>query len=164
MKSKRQMLIKDLVQSEEIETQGELTQRLAELGVVVTQATISRDIKELGLIKLPTYDGRYKYGLPGETPVGDTLKRAQRIFKEFVHSIQRSFNLIIVKSGPGSANTVAAAIDGLSWVEIVGTVAGDDSTLILLADGREPGEESVDLKRMEKIAVYVEEKLNKLRG
>lgn len=164
MKSKRQMMIKNLIETEEIKTQGELTQKLSELGIEVTQATISRDIKELGLIKIPSDDGNYKYGLTTEHSVGDGFRRARRIFAEFVTSIARSFNLIVIKSAPGTANTVGAAIDMLNWPEIMGTVAGDDSVLVILSDGRELGQTHVDLTKMEQTATLIEDKLNELRG
>ncbi|MBO8125896.1 MAG: arginine repressor [Firmicutes bacterium] len=164
MKAKRHRLILELVENEVIETQEQLTKRLAEEGVEVTQATVSRDIKDLGLVKLFTPDGRYKYGLPSaEQVTGDALQRATRIFQEFVTSVERSFNLVIVRSAPGTANTVAAALDALAWPEIAGTVAGDDSVLVISRDGRE-GSERTEISRMEEITRRLEEKLNQLRG
>jgi len=162
VKAKRHRLILDLIESKEIETQEQLTAELCVQGIKVTQATVSRDIKDLGLVKLVTEDGRYKYGLPKEHSPSGSIRRAGRIFREFVTSIERSLNLIIVRSAPGTANTVAAALDALGWPEIAGTIAGDDSLLVIVRDNRPAGE--MDLAGIEHTASELEAKLRQLRG
>ncbi|NLY56269.1 MAG: arginine repressor [Firmicutes bacterium] len=162
MKAKRHRLILDLIESKEIETQEQLTAELSRQGIKVTQATVSRDIKDLGLVKLVTEDGRYKYGLPKEHSPSGSVLRAERIFQEFVTSIERSLNLIIVRSAPGTANTVAAAIDALGWPEICGTIAGDDSLLVIVRDQRAAG--TTDLAAIDRTASELETKLWQLRG
>lgn len=129
VKSRRQRKILDLITSYEIETQGELAELLREIGIEVTQATVSRDIKELGLIKVPM-GSRYCYG-QASGGVGGILERQQRLFRESVVKIAASENNVVIKTLVGSAQAVAAVIDGLDLPEIIGTVAGDDTIIIV---------------------------------
>lgn len=131
MKARRQAKILELIKNNVVETQEELAEALGRHGIAVTQATVSRDIKELQLNKVPTADGRYRYGVPDEVPTGSSDKR-RRIFRESVLDVDSSENLIIVKSLTGTAPGVGSAIDHLNWPEILGSVAGDDTVLVII--------------------------------
>lgn len=133
MKARRHQLILSIITEQVIETQDELVAALRAHGLQVTQATVSRDIKELRLAKVATVDGRYRYALPTASPQGaqDALQRAQRAFDEYVINIDYSGNLLMIKTLPGSAMIVAASIDALGLEGVLGTVAGDDSVLVV---------------------------------
>lgn len=133
MKSKRQALILDLIKKEAIDTQEQLAECLKLIGIEVTQATVSRDVKELRLIKVPIGDGRYRYAPPPDSLRNpEELRRARRIFQEAVLSIDASFNLIVIKTLTGTAQGVAAVIDEMGITGILATVAGDDSILCVI--------------------------------
>ncbi len=133
MKSKRQALILDLIKKEVIDTQEQLAERLKFIGIEVTQATVSRDVKELRLIKVPIGDGRYRYAPPPDSLRNpEELRRARRIFQEAVLSIEASFNLIVIKTLTGTAQGVAAVVDEMGITGILATVAGDDSILCVI--------------------------------
>jgi transcriptional regulator of arginine metabolism len=130
MKGQRQRKIRELIGSREIETQEELVEALGEAGMQVTQATVSRDIKELQLIKVPLEDGRYKYAMPQDQRFNPAHKLRRALLDHFV-STDSAENLVVVKCLPGTANTIAALIDGMDWPEIIGSVSGDDTTLLV---------------------------------
>ncbi len=135
MKGQRQLKIREIITSQDIETQEELVESLKEAGLQVTQATVSRDIKELHLIKVPTRDGRYKYSLPADQRFNPLLK-LKRILTDSFISIDHSSHLIVMKTLPGNANAIGALIDNLEWVDIMGTICGDDTILIVCRDPR----------------------------
>jgi transcriptional regulator of arginine metabolism len=126
----RQNRILDLVQEEPLASQDELRLRLSRVGFKVTQATLSRDIHELGLVKTP--EGYMTP--PGETAPDSGAPRIARLLREFVIQIRGAQNLIVLKTTPGSAQPVAAGVDAEDWPEIVGTVAGDDTILVICPD------------------------------
>lgn len=132
MKAKRHARIRDIIEHEVVETQEELAAALRRQNIEVTQATVSRDIKELMLIKVPTGDGRYRYAYPLEKHVMFSQERMARLFQDAVTGMDSSENLIVVKTLPGSANAVASALDYASWPEIIGTIAGDDNILVVV--------------------------------
>lgn len=132
MKNNRQAMIIAIIKEQEIGTQEELGEALKFKGVLVTQATLSRDIKELGLIKIPNPDGCYRYSLPQDRTPGDILRRAQRMFADAVVSIDCAENIVIVKTTSGIAQGVAQSLDDLDWPEVVGTVAGDNTILMVI--------------------------------
>ncbi|MEW6242750.1 MAG: arginine repressor [Bacillota bacterium] len=132
MKSRRQMKILEIVKDEIVETQEELARRLGEEGISVTQATISRDIKELHLIKVPVGDGRYRYALREESAALSPSDRFRRLFRECCVGIDHSENIVVVKCLTGTASTAGEAIDGLRWREVVGTVAGDNTVIVVV--------------------------------
>jgi len=134
MKPRRQIKILELIRNQAVETQDELAGLLRAEGIAVTQATVSRDIKELKLVKVPSGDGGYHYSLPAEAGGGDQLEKLRRYMIDAVVSIDYAYNLILVKCLPGTANAVAVIMDKISWREVVGTVAGDDTILIILRD------------------------------
>ena len=130
MKAKRQQKIREIISSREIETQDELVEALKEAGLIVTQATVSRDIKELQLVKVPLGDGRYKYSLPQDQRFNPASKLRRALQDHFLKA-DYAENLVVVKCMPGTANTIASLIDAMDWQELIGTVSGDDTTLIV---------------------------------
>lgn len=131
MKNSRQNKIMEIVADHNVETQEELMEHLQLAGYNVTQATISRDIKELRLVKVPDGQGGAKYSIQMNVTRGDLIRRARRIFEDYVCSVHFSGPLIMIKTFPGGAHAVAAVIDELEWPEMIGSIAGDDSILIL---------------------------------
>ncbi len=129
MKAMRHAMILQLIDGMEIDTQEMLADQLLARGVSVTQATISRDIKELRLVKVLTDHGTYKYSTADrvEKNVSD---RMIRLFSESVVSLTEAENLIVIKTLPASAGIACEAIDGLSWSEIAGTLAGENSIFV----------------------------------
>lgn len=132
MKVRRQMKILELISSRPIETQEELATLLSESGFDVTQATVSRDVKELRLVKVPFGENKYGYALPPEMPKGSIDPRLKRIFRESVINMDYSENMIVIKTLPGSAQGVAYVVDNVDWEEILGTLAGDDTILVIV--------------------------------
>ncbi|WP_163537732.1 transcriptional regulator ArgR [Gracilibacillus sp. YIM 98692] len=129
-KAQRHIKIRELITDQEIETQDELVETLRNQGYAITQATISRDIKELHLVKVPTTDGRYKYSLPADQKFNPLNKLKRSIMDAFI-SIDTATHFIVMKTLPGNANAIGALIDNLGWDEIIGTICGDDTILII---------------------------------
>ncbi len=132
MKNIRQKRILELIKEFNINTQEELVNLLKENGFDVTQATVSRDIKELGLIKVATDDNSYKYFAAAPPKHGLNTNRLKRLLQDSATNIDHSENLIVIKTLPGVANAIASCIDHIQWPEIIGTVAGDDTILIVV--------------------------------
>lgn len=131
MKAKRQVRIVDIVTRNVVTSQEELCQLLAKEGIKVTQATISRDIKELNLVRVPAGDGRYKYApMPGD-PTVVYRERFHRLFADCCVDMDKSGNLILVKTISGTASAVGEAIDGLELEGVLGTIAGDNAVLVV---------------------------------
>ena len=133
MKSVRHAMILDIIESADIETQEELADELSKRGIVVTQATVSRDIKELRLLKVLADNGGYKYATVDKAEKG-LSERFIRIFSESTLSMQSAENIIVIKTLSGSANAAAEAVDSLRWPEIVGSLAGDNTILGVIKD------------------------------
>lgn len=131
-KAARHARILDIIGRQAIETQDELAEALRQMHIDVTQATVSRDIKELMLIKVPIGDGRYRYAYPASKDALFSNKRMERLFQDSVTGMDFSENIIVVKTLPGTANAVASALDHAGWPDILGTVAGDDSILVVV--------------------------------
>lgn len=129
----RQSKILELISRKEIETQEELADGLKNMGIDVTQATISRDIKELRLVKIMAKSGKYKYATIGQSQEGIT-DRLNKIFENSVVSIDNAMNIIIIKTIPGAAQICASAIDYMGVDDIVGTLAGDDTVFVAARD------------------------------
>lgn len=132
MKIYRQKKIAELIQNRSIETQDDLAAALRDAGFSVTQATVSRDIKEMGLVKTPGENNTCYYAIPGRETVRYSEDRMKRLFAASVQYIDSSENLIIIKTLPGEAQGVASAIDHSGWPEIIGTVAGDDTIMVVV--------------------------------
>lgn len=135
-KAQRHIRIREIIGKNEIETQDELVDFLRDTGFKVTQATVSRDIKELSLIKVPLMDGRYKYSLPADQRY-NPLQKLKRVLVDSFVSIDETENLIVIKTLPGNANTVGVLIDHLDWTEIMGNISGDDTILIICKEKEE---------------------------
>jgi len=132
----RRSQIIELLRTEPIETQEALRRKLARHGIHVTQATVSRDIEELGLVK--TREG---YRLPEATePVALAQPTLPIVLKEFLTDARQAANLVVLKTRPGNAHSVAAALDAETWEDVVGTVAGDDTILIATPGSRQAGQ------------------------
>ncbi|MGE5422029.1 MAG: arginine repressor [Ignavibacteriales bacterium] len=131
MKTRRHLAIMDIINNQKVSTQEELGDVLIGRGFNVTQATLSRDIHDLKLIKVPS-DSGYRYGLADAQIPRGSLDRMKRLFNDAVIAITDSENLVVVKTLPGMANSVAATIDSAEIPEIVGTVAGDDTIIVVV--------------------------------
>lgn len=129
-KGHRHIRIRDIISNFEIETQDQLVDTLKAAGVAVTQATVSRDIKEMHLIKVPLPDGRYKYSLP-QVHKYNTEEKLHRMMTDAFVSIDSAAHFIILKTLPGNAHAVGSLIDNLGWHEILGTICGDDTCLLI---------------------------------
>ena len=136
-KGQRHIKIRELITNNEIETQDELVDLLKDLGFNVTQATVSRDIKELHLVKVPMQDGRYKYSLPADQRFNPLQKLRKSLIDAFV-KLDVAGHMIVMKTMPGNANAIGVLIDNLDWSEILGTICGDDTCLIICRTPEEP--------------------------
>ena len=132
MRFSRQDKIVELISAYEIETQDALAEKLSESGYKVTQATVSRDIKDLQLIKILSSSGRYKYALPGPPGMVSSAERYEKIFKNTVSSIQSAGNIIVLKTLSGCANAACEAFDSYNTPEVVGTLAGDNTVFAVI--------------------------------
>ncbi|PXW91677.1 ArgR family transcriptional regulator [Streptohalobacillus salinus] len=132
-KGQRLIKIREYITSNEVETQDELVEALRSEGYVVTQATISRDIKELHLVKVPTSNGRYKYSLPADQRF-NPLEKLKRLMRDAFVRIDKATHFLVIKTLPGNANALGALIDNLDWDEILGTICGDDTILVICRD------------------------------
>ncbi len=130
MKSVRQVAILDIIEKQSIETQEELAEALRARGIQVTQATVSRDIKELRLLKVLSANGTYKYATADKAENGMN-DRFIRMLAESLLSVACSNNLVVVKTLSGSANMAAEALDSMHWPEILGSLAGDNTILLV---------------------------------
>jgi transcriptional regulator of arginine metabolism len=132
----RRTQILDVLRTEKVATQEDLRRKLARRSLHVTQATLSRDIEELGLVKTRT---GYRPGEPAEPapPLQPTLPV---VLKEFLTDARQAANLVVLKTRPGNAHSVAVALDAEPWKEIVGTVAGDDTILVATSNSRQAAE------------------------
>lgn len=131
-KKERHQIIRDLVEARNIETQEELARALQESGFNVTQATVSRDIKELMLVKVSDMRGGYRYAFPKERSHMMSSEQLERLIRSSVISIRAGGNLVVLHTLPGTAQGVAYAIDSMKWLGVMGTVAGDDTIFVAI--------------------------------
>lgn len=131
MKSSRQVAILEIISNQAVETQEELAEELGKRGFRVTQATVSRDIKEMKLIKVQSSAGSYRYAL-ADNADSSINERLIRMFSDTVLSMTSAYNQIILKTISASANIAAEAIDSMRWPEILGTIAGDNTILLIV--------------------------------
>jgi len=150
MKPRRHALILKLITDERIENQEALKAALLRNGIEATQATLSRDLRELGLVKLADPSGGSFYARPGEGQGAAAKPQLARLLQTFVHSVDGVGVFVVVKTAPGSAGAVSAGIDQAGSEEILGTIAGDDTVLVIT--------------RSEKSRKGVGEKLRELMG
>ena len=131
MKAKRQALIREIVENQSIQTQEELADALREHGMVVTQATVSRDIKEMHLLKVLSEEGGYRYATMDKSEQGMN-ERLIRMLADSVVDMSSANNLIVIHTLPGSAHVAGEAVDSLHWPEVLGTIAGDNTILVIV--------------------------------
>ncbi len=138
-RTRRHKALADLLRAEAIGSQEEVTARLKGAGFEVTQATVSRDLVQLGAVKVKK-GGAVAYALPDQIGASDwAAARLQRILAEWVQSVEAAGNLLVLKTPPGSAHLVGLALDQAQLEEVAGTISGDDTLFIALRDGVSPG-------------------------
>ncbi len=147
MKAVRHSKILEIISNKEIETQDELVEELLAEGFNITQATVSRDIKDLRLTKVPDERGGYKYTSMDKATSGVTLKMRQ-LFLNSVMSINSANNIIVIKTLAGSASTIGVVVDALKHPAILGSVAGDDTIIIVVASNEQVEDVISRLKSM----------------
>ncbi|MBA3667864.1 MAG: hypothetical protein H0W65_09095 [Sphingomonas sp.] len=136
-KKPRQRMIADWLREHRVGSQEEIVARLSLAGMAATQATVSRDLIELGAVKLKR-EGRIRYVMPDNVDAGHAAAKLDRLLSEWVDAILTAGPLLVLKTPPGSANLVANALDAAGIAEIAGTIAGDDTIFVALADGVNP--------------------------
>lgn len=148
MKAKRQNKILELIAEKSIETQEQLLKELADCGYKSTQATVSRDIKELRIIKALDGMGGYRYTASGKGDRDKLDSRFRVIFRECVTSIDYAQNLVVVRTMPGLGAAAGANIDALHLPSVVGTLSGDDTTLVIMRDNESALEFCTNIRKM----------------
>ena len=134
MKNDRQSRILEIIEREPIDTQEQLQQRLLEQGITCTQATISRDIKQLHLIKEPMGQGKYRYAVSVQRNRLNVADKLRTIFRESIISVDYAQNIVVIKTMAGLANAAAAALDSMNIPYMVGSLAGDDTAMLVMRD------------------------------
>ena len=134
MKNDRQTMILEIISKENIETQEQLLTRLQERGITSTQATISRDIKQMHLIKEPVGQGVYKYAVSGNRTKLNFAEKLRTIFRESITSIDSAQNIVVLKTMPGLASAACSALDNMDITYMVGSLAGDDTAFLVMKD------------------------------
>ena len=127
-------MILEIISQENIETQEQLLARLQERGISSTQATISRDIKQMHLIKEPVGQGVYKYAVSGNRTKLNFAEKLRTIFRESITSIAYAQNIVVIKTMPGLASAACSALDNMNISYMVGSLAGDDTAFLLMKD------------------------------
>ena len=140
MKAKRQQEILRIIEEQDVDTQDQLLTELRARGVQSTQATISRDIKELHLIKELTSYGTYRYAVSERKASLNFAGRLRTIFKEGVTSFDVAQNIVVLKTMPGLASAACAAIDGMDITNLVGSLAGDDTAILIMRTNEDAAE------------------------
>ncbi|MBU5627196.1 arginine repressor [Oscillibacter sp. MSJ-2] len=148
MKNDRQAKILEIITSENIETQEQLLTRLQDMGIRSTQATISRDIKQMHLIKEPMGQGMYRYAVSGNRTKLNFAERLRTIFRESITSIDSAQNIVVLKTMPGLASAACAAMDGMEFPFMVGSLAGDDTAFIIMRDNESADEFCKEIQEM----------------
>ena len=148
MKNDRQNHLLQIISEESIETQEQLLERLQSRGIKSTQATISRDIKELHLIKEPAGQGRYRYAVSTHRTKLNFADRLRTIFRESLLSVDYAQNIVVIKTMPGLAHGAASALDGMTISEMDGTLAGDDTVMIVMRNTESAAAFVAEIKEM----------------
>lgn len=148
MKNDRQNHLLQIITEESIETQEQLLERLLARGIKSTQATISRDIKELHLIKEPAGQGRYRYAVSAHRTKLNFADRLRTIFRESLVSADYAQNIVVIKTMPGLAHGAASALDGMTITDMVGSLAGDDTVMIVMRDTESAAAFAAEIKEM----------------
>lgn len=147
-KFERHYFILNLIKDNVIRTQGEITQKLREAGADVTQATVSRDIKELKLVKTADSDNEYRYVSMSNQAYEDIETRLSNIFAEAVVSVDSAANIIVVKTLSGMAQAAATLIDSMEYRGIIGCIAGDDTIMTVAKSDKDAGKVADQLRLM----------------
>ena len=134
MKSQRQAKILEIISKQNVETQGQLLELLMEEGYAGTQATISRDIKELRIVKEQTDRGTYRYAVSSNEISGTFSSRLNTIFRECIVSLDYAQNIVVLHTLPGLASAAGSAVDTKNFNSVLGTLAGDDTVMIVMRD------------------------------
>ncbi len=134
MKGSRQEAILKIIEQTDIENQNQLIEELKKYGYSSTQATVSRDIRELRLVKELTAGGGYRYAAPSKNEMANNSLRLKNILKECVTSVDYAQNIVVIKTLPGLASAACSAIDGMEIRDLVGTLAGDDTAFLAMRD------------------------------
>lgn len=145
-KEHRQRLIADWLRSHRVGSQEELVARLSLAGVAATQATVSRDLDELGAVRVKR-DGTVRYLLPDPPDSSHSATKLDRLLAEWVTDIVEAGTLVVLRTPPGSANLVANALDGAQLPEIAGTIAGDDTIFVAIRDGERASRLAATLRK-----------------
>ena len=148
MKNQRQEYLLQIIAEEAVETQEQLLERLQERGIRSTQATISRDIKELHLIKEPVGHGVYKYAVSGNRTRLNFAEKLRTIFRESITSIDSAQNIVVIKTMPGLASAACSALDNMDITYMVGSLAGDDTAFLLMRDADSAASFCEEIKEM----------------
>lgn len=148
MKNDRQNKILEIITTENIETQEQLLERLQAHGISSTQATISRDIKQMHLIKEPAGHGVYKYAVSGNRSKLNFAERLRTIFRESVTSVESAQNIVVVKTMPGLASAACAALDDMNINYMVGSLAGDDTAFLVMRDNESARDFAKEIQEM----------------
>ena len=134
MKNDRQNKILEIITNENIETQEQLLERLQDYGITSTQATISRDIKQMHLVKEPVGRGAYKYAVSDNRNRLNFAEKLRTIFRESITNVESAQNIVVVKTMPGLASAACAALDDMKIAYMVGSLAGDDTAFLVMKD------------------------------
>lgn len=148
MKNERQERILQIIRENDVETQEELLTHLKGAGISSTQATISRDIKQLHLVKQPTGRGGYKYAVSAAKTHLNVAEKLRTIFRESITHVDYAQNIVVIRTMAGLANAACAAVDAMELPEIVGSLAGDDTTILILRSEAAAAELTEDLREM----------------
>ena len=148
MKGKRQQEILRIIEERDIDTQDQLLAELRARGVQSTQATISRDIKELHLIKEPAGQGKYRYAVSAHRTKLNFADKLRTIFRESVLTVDNAQNIVVIKTLPGLANAAGSAVDGMDVPYLVGSLAGDDTALLIMRDTESAVDFTEEIKEM----------------
>jgi len=151
MKSKRHSKILEIIEKNDVNTQEALQQQLLQSGFEVTQATVSRDIKELKLVKTLSDTGEYKYSLPHNRRANNPMSSLIAIFSEAVISIDYALNTVVIKCNVGMAMAACAKLDSANFKNVVGTLAGDDTIFVLLRTENDAADFVENLKNLIKM-------------
>jgi transcriptional regulator of arginine metabolism len=136
LKERRQHALQELIRSHEFASQDDVAERLARLGFAVTQATVSRDLEQIGAVKVRR-NGQLAYALPEQAARDDGEPRLAGVFREWVRSVEPAANLVVIRTPPGSAHLVGVVLDEAGIAEIVGTICGDDTIFVACREAAE---------------------------
>ncbi|MEW6552938.1 MAG: arginine repressor [Actinomycetota bacterium] len=138
-KRRRRDIIREMIETDPPASQKELVARLTARGIETDQSTVSRDLREMGAVRLTVDGGGAVYGFPGERTVISGEEELRRGARDYVISVEASGNMVILRTAPGNAQAMAAILDRTRLAEVAGTVAGDDTILVVVREGHEAG-------------------------